>query len=71
MHTMETVKISNKYQIVIPKKSREAIGLRSGETLKILVYNGRLELIPVKPMKLFRGIAAGIDTQFERDEDRI
>ena len=71
MQTMETVIISNKYQIVIPKKTREAIGLRSGEKMRIMAYDGRIELIPVKPMKLFRGIAAGIDTQFERNEDRV
>ena len=71
MQTMETVKISNKYQIVIPKRTREAIGLRSGENLKIMAYDGRIELIPEKPMKSFRGIAAGIDTQFDRGEDRV
>jgi AbrB family looped-hinge helix DNA binding protein len=68
---METVTISSKYQIVIPKKIREAASLQSGEKLKIMSYDGRIELIPVKPMKSFRGIAAGIDTQFDRDEDRI
>ena len=68
---METVIISTKYQIVIPKKAREAIGLQSGDKLKIMTYDGRIELIPVRPMKAFRGIAAGIDTQFERGEDRV
>ena len=71
MQNMETVTISTKYQIVIPKKAREAIGLQSGEKLKIMTYDGRIELIPVKPMKSFRGIAAGIDTQFDRGEDRV
>jgi AbrB family looped-hinge helix DNA binding protein len=66
MQTMETVTISTKYQIAIPKKTREAIGLQSGEKLKIMTYDGRIELIPVKPMKSFRGIAAGIDTLFDR-----
>ena len=71
MQAMETVTISAKYQIVIPKKAREAVGLQSGEKLKIMTYNGRIELIPVRPMKSFRGIAAGINTQFDRDEDRV
>ena len=68
---METVTISTKYQIVIPKKAREAIYLQSGEKLNVITYDGRIELIPVKPMKSFRGIAAGIDVQFDRSEDRV
>ena len=71
METIETVTLSSKYQIVIPRKTREAIGLQSGEKLKLIVHDGRIELIPVKPMKSFRGIAKGIDTNIERDEDRI
>ncbi|MDR1621276.1 MAG: AbrB/MazE/SpoVT family DNA-binding domain-containing protein [Synergistaceae bacterium] len=47
--------------MVIPKKTREVIGLRSGEKLKVIAYDGRIELIPVRPMKSFRGIAKGID----------
>jgi AbrB family looped-hinge helix DNA binding protein len=71
MQTIETVTLSSKFQIVIPKKTRETVGLQSGEKLKIIAYDGRIELIPVKPMKSFRGIAKGIDMQIERDEDRI
>jgi AbrB family looped-hinge helix DNA binding protein len=70
MTTIETVTISTKYQIVIPKKARESMGLKSGERLKLITYDGRIELIPVKPMKFYRGIAAGMDTRFDRDEDR-
>ena len=71
MQVMETVTISAKHQIVIPKKTRDAMGLQSGEKLTIMAYCGRIELIPVRPMNSFRGIAAGIDTQFDRGEDRV
>jgi len=71
MQTMETVTISEEYQIVIPQKVHEAAALRSGEKLKILASDGRIELIPVKPMKSFRGITAGINTEFDRNEDRV
>jgi AbrB family looped-hinge helix DNA binding protein len=70
MQLIETVTLSSKFQIVIPKKTREIIGLRSGEKLKMIVYDGRIELVPVKPMESFRGIAKGIDTRVERDEDQ-
>lgn len=71
MQSVETVTLSSKYQIVIPRKTREAAGLISGEKLKLIAYDGRIELIPVRPMRSFRGIARGIDTAVERDEDRV
>ncbi|GHV52199.1 hypothetical protein FACS1894216_07910 [Synergistales bacterium] len=71
MQSIETVKLSPEFQIVIPEKARELIGLQSGEMLKMITYNGRIELIPIKPMKSFRGLAKGIDTYVERGEDRV
>jgi AbrB family looped-hinge helix DNA binding protein len=71
MQIMETVTLSSKFQIVIPKKTREAAGLQSGEKLAVIASDGRIELIPVRPMKSFRGMAKGIDTALERDEDRV
>ncbi|MDR1730472.1 MAG: AbrB/MazE/SpoVT family DNA-binding domain-containing protein [Synergistaceae bacterium] len=71
MDHVETVTLSSKFQILIPKRTREAVGLNSGEKLKIFVHDGRIELVPVKPMRSFRGIAKGIDASIERDDDRL
>lgn len=68
---METVTVSSKYQIVIPRKTRERVGLVAGEQMKMISYDGRIELIPVKPIRSLRGIAKGIDTRLEREEDRV
>ena len=68
---MTTVTISPKYQIVIPKEIREQLQLRPGQKVTALLYEGRIELIPVRPIQELRGLLKGIDTTIERDEDRI
>ncbi len=68
---MGTVTISPKYQIVIPKKIREKLDLRPGEKVMVINYNNRIEYIPLKNIKNMRGILKGINTDFEREKDRI
>jgi AbrB family looped-hinge helix DNA binding protein len=68
---METVKVSSKFQVVIPRKIRESLGIRPGQRLQVLVYEGRVELIPLREMKEMRGFLRGIDSSLERDQDRI
>lgn len=68
---MSTVIVSTKYQVVIPKKFRETLRIRPGQKIQILQYEGRLEFIPVRPIKSLRGSLRGIDTTVERDADRV
>lgn len=68
---MNTVTISPKYQIVIPKEIRELLHLLPGEQLQVFSYQNRLEFIPVKDIKKMRGFLKGIDTKIERNQDRI
>lgn len=68
---METITISPKFQIVIPKGIREALALEAGQKLHAVVFNGRIELIPIRPMKKMRGFLSGIDTSVSRDKDRV
>lgn len=65
---MTTATVSPKYQIVIPKEIRESMGIVSGQKVQIMSYQGRIELIPLKPMK---GFLKGIDTTVVREEDRV
>jgi len=67
---VETLTISPKFQVVIPKAIRELLGLRPGQKVQALAYGDRIELIPVRRMKDMRGFLKGIDTSVERDEDR-
>ena len=68
---MATVTISPKYQVVIPKEIREKLGLSPGQKVETIMYDGRIELIPVRPIKTMRGFLKGIDVTIERDTDRI
>ncbi len=68
---METVTVSPKFQVVIPLRIREALGIRPGQKLQMMIYNNRIEIIPVKPIQESRGLLRGIDTTIEREEDRL
>lgn len=68
---MEAVTVSPKFQVVIPKTIREAIKLKAGDQLQVIRYGSRIEFIPVKTMKTLKGFLKGLNTTFERDEDRV
>ena len=68
---MVTVTISPKFQVVIPKIIREKLKLIPGQKVQAILYEGRIELIPLRPMKVMRGFLPDIDTTVEREEDRV
>jgi len=67
---MTMVTISPKFQVVIPKAIRESLGLKPGQKVQAVAIEGRIELIPVRPVKEMRGFLRGIDTTVEREKDR-
>ncbi|RLA77208.1 MAG: AbrB family transcriptional regulator [Deltaproteobacteria bacterium] len=68
---METVRISPKFQIVIPRRVREILGLRPGQRVRVIPYRGHIELVPERPLSEMRGFLKGIDTAVEREPDRV
>ena len=68
---MQTVTVSPKYQVVIPKTVRESLQLRPGQKMQVIEYEGRIEFIPERDIAELRGFLKGINTEFEREEDRI
>jgi AbrB family looped-hinge helix DNA binding protein len=68
---MYTVTVSPKYQVVIPKAIRRSLELQPGQKVQAILYENRIELIPIKPMRAMRGFLKGIDTSIEREADRI
>ncbi|MFQ5946662.1 MAG: AbrB/MazE/SpoVT family DNA-binding domain-containing protein [Anaerolineae bacterium] len=68
---MEVVTVSPKYQVVIPQKVRESLGIKPGQKVQVIQYGGRIELIPVKSIKESRGFLKGMDTSVERELDRV
>ncbi len=67
---MNTVKVSPKYQVVIPKEVRESLNIKPGQEVAVLRYRGRIELIPMSPVRDMRGFLRGVDSSVERVSDR-
>ncbi|NLD37843.1 MAG: AbrB/MazE/SpoVT family DNA-binding domain-containing protein [Desulfatiglans sp.] len=68
---METVTVSPKYQVVIPKNIRDSMQLRPGQKMRIVEYNGRIELIPDREITELKGFLKGINIDFTREGDRV
>jgi len=68
---MAVVTVSPKYQVIIPQNVRRSLGIKPGNKVQVILYDGRIELIPVKPIKTMRGFLKGIDTTIEREADRL
>jgi len=68
---MKTVRVSPKYQVVIPLDIRKSLGIKPGIEVNVLQYENRIEYIPAVKVKKMRGFLKGIDTTIKRDKDRI
>ncbi len=71
MTPVDTVTISPKFQVVIPKRIREALALRPGQRVLALQVGDRIELVPLSDARSRRGFLRGIDTDVPRDGDRV
>lgn len=56
---MKAVTLSSKYQVVIPKAVRESLNLQPEQQFQVVAFEGRVELIPVEPVKDLRGFMKG------------
>jgi hypothetical protein len=45
--------------------------LRPGQKLKVIEYEGRIELIPDRDITELKGFLKGINTEFVREDDRL
>ena len=68
---METVTVSRKFQVVIPRAIRDSLEVYPGQRVQVVQYEDRIELIPVRPIRQSRGFLRGIDTTVEREPDRV
>jgi AbrB family looped-hinge helix DNA binding protein len=68
---MSRVKVSSKFQIVIPKHVREQLGIRAGQELQVVQFADRIEFVPLQDIKSRRGFLKGIDTNVRREKDAL
>lgn len=69
---MDTVTISRKYQVVIPRAIREKWNVKPGQKVRFIIYGNRLEIVPVRDIKEARGFLKGMSNTIEREEeDRV
>ena len=70
-NAMKTVTLSSRFQVVIPREVRKSMNLHPGTRLQVLQYENRIELIPLMEPKSLRGFVKGIDTEVNREGDRV
>jgi AbrB family looped-hinge helix DNA binding protein len=69
---METVTLSSKYQLVLPRATRERLRLQPGMKLTVLAKGDVIFLVPDRPIRAFRGIARGTtDRGLREKKDRL
>jgi AbrB family looped-hinge helix DNA binding protein len=65
---METVTLSSKYQLVLPRGARERLRLRPGMRITVLDKGGVIFLVPERPLRAYRGIARGLSPKGLREK---
>jgi AbrB family looped-hinge helix DNA binding protein len=68
---MQTVTVSPKLQVVIPRDVCESMCLRPGQKMQVVEHDGRIELIPERDIHDMRGFLKGINTALDRENDRL
>jgi AbrB family looped-hinge helix DNA binding protein len=66
---MTTITVSDRFQVVLPVAICESLGVRPGDKLQVIQYEGRITLIPVRPIGEARGLLKGIHTSVRREDD--
>jgi AbrB family looped-hinge helix DNA binding protein len=64
---VSAVKVSSKFQVVIPKEVREKLKVKAGQKLQVIHYLDRIVLIPQRDIGEMKGFLRGMDTQIQRE----
>ena len=68
---MTTITLSHGFKLFIPKIIREKLKMKEGEKYNLIPYNDRLELIKIENIKDLRGLLKGMDSNIDRENDRL
>jgi AbrB family looped-hinge helix DNA binding protein len=69
---METVTLSTKFQLVLPRGPRERLRLRPGMRFVVMDKGGVIYLVRERPVRQYRGVARGTSPRGLREKkDRL
>lgn len=65
---METVTVSQKYQVVLPRRIRSELEIKPGRKIVVVEKGGVIEMISVGKIRDAKGFAKGVSARGIRDE---
>jgi AbrB family looped-hinge helix DNA binding protein len=69
---MDTVTLSSKFQLVLPRRPRERLNLRPGMKFTVVNKGSVIFLIPERSMRAYRGVVRGASNRGLREKkDRL
>ena len=68
---MNSVKLSSKFQLTIPKAICDELDLKAGQQFILITKGNMIELVPVGSLKEARGSFKGCDPSNYRDHQQI
>ncbi len=66
---MVVVKVSPKFQVVIPEEVRRKAYIKPGQKVVVIEKDGIINIIPQRPVKELKGFLKGMSTENIRDEE--
>ena len=66
---MVVVKVSPKFQVVIPEEVRRKACIKPGQKVVVIEKDGIINIIPQRPIKELKGFLKGMSTENIRDEE--
>jgi AbrB family looped-hinge helix DNA binding protein len=67
---MSIVRVSSKYQVVIPAGVREFSGLKRGQEVDVVWHDGQIRVLKVPTLDEVQLLCRGMDRSLERASDR-
>ncbi len=65
---MNQVKVSPKYQVVIPREIREELHIRPGQKMLVIAGQKSITFVPDMPIRSLMGSLKGMDTSNIREK---
>ena len=65
----ETIVVMDDYKLAVPPALAKSLGLRPGQKLQAIFYQGHIEIVPEIDPREARGSMPGLDTLIDEDDE--